>query len=219
MDQNRETAAPGGEQNGAASIATVKFWDTNYWAALSRSSDLLMKSLQVGRLRGIVSIVDFPDSTTKTQSGYLRLAQELLQRDILLAVSGRAAEELENTEMCGSESFGWADAGLSEFCHFIGIEPVIYAALENTSVLDFYRGLGDTLSAQSGDLPVAAITEYSPSSQIPAELVSLKKVYGTIFALEEDPIKTADLVDEHIHNKRLGLGWSDRCGTRFSPFS
>lgn len=178
----------------------------------SESVDIFTQSLNFGRVRGIVAIASCSKSE-KRGSDYLQLVQELINRDILVITSGCAAAKMQEAAQIGPNNFRWAGDGLAEFCEFINIQPVFYAGsfADNSDVADFYNKLAQDIDAKIEDLPIAVIMSQDYSKK--------RKVPGTLFSMEEDPVKTADAVDLYIHNKRLELQWCDRCGTNFSPFS
>ena len=201
------------ENSGLSSITTSNLLNNNSWETLIESADLFFKSLTLGRVRGVVSIIDVPHPGIKDDSAYIQLINELITRDILVTISSRETVDINKAGMIGPDFFKSAGDGLAEFCDFIGIQPVLYidSTIDKSDILDFYNGLAQHAAVETLDLPTAAIA--------PGRYQERIETPGTIFTMEDDPAKTADLIDEHIHNKRLGVQWCDRCGGRFSPFS
>jgi hydroxylamine reductase (hybrid-cluster protein) len=201
------------ENGGPSSIINSNLLNKNSWEIIRESIDLFFKSLKLGRVRGVAGVVDFPTSGSGNDSGYIQLAQELINRDILVIISGCGNVDMNRAGMTGADFFQKAGDGLAEFCEFIGIHPVLYtdSAIAGSDILDLYNGLAQHAEVAVSDLPAAAITQ----GRYPVQTGSS----GTFFTMEDDPVKTADLVDEHIHYKRLGIQWCDRCDCRFSPFS
>lgn len=184
--------------------ATMELSHQDQWETLSDSSEILFKSLKLGRVRGIVTITDLPKGTAA--NNLMTTFRELISRDILVAICSAENVTLEQ------DFFDATDDGLAEFCSFIGIDPVMLMEPEqaNRDTADFYAELADTAGVMAADLPVAVITTRTDQSQ---------SLAATSFTPEADPIQTADRIDHFIHDKRGGVQWCDRCGGRFSPFS
>ena len=201
------------ENSGLSSITTSNLLNKNSWEILIESTDLFFKSLKLGRVRGVISIIGVPNSGNQDESEYIQLTQELIKRDILVTISSNETVVVNNSGSIGPDVFQSAGDGLAEFCNFIGIQPVLYidSTINKSNILDFYNGLAQHAAVETLDLPTATIA--------PIRYQEQTEGYGTIFTMESDPAKTADLIDEYIHDKRLGIQWCDRCGGRFSPFS
>lgn len=178
----------------------------NSWATLSQSLDLFFKSLTFGRVRGIVEIIAPPNSDHKDGCGYNQLVRELIQHDILVAISGN------RTADTNPELSQYAGDGLSEFCNFTGVQPVLYIdRIDAPETIEFYNKMAQRAEVEIFDLPVVTV---APSGQ-PEQTGN----FGNIFTMGEDTGNTADLINAQIHEKRLALDWCDRCGGAFSPFS
>ncbi|BBO86419.1 hypothetical protein DSCO28_69850 [Desulfosarcina ovata subsp. sediminis] len=201
------------ENSESSSITTLNLLNNDFWETLNESADLFFKSLKLGRVRGVVSIVDFPNSGSKDNSEYLQLIQELINRDIMVTISSGETVGINMAGMIGPDFFQRAGDGIAEFCNFIGILPVLYigSTIDKSDILDFYNGLAQHAAVEKINLPTAAIAPGRYQEQIESP--------GTVFTMEDGPAKTVDLIDAHIHDKRLGIQWCDRCGGRFSPFS
>jgi hydroxylamine reductase (hybrid-cluster protein) len=201
------------ENSRLSSITASTLLNKNYWETLSESTDLFFKSLKLGMVRGVVSIVDVPTSGRKDDSGHMQLAQELIRRDILVTISPCETGGINPAELADPDLCQTAGDGLAEFCEYIGIQPVLHidGSINETDVLGFYNGLARHAAVEASALPAATIALCRQPSQAERS--------GTLFIMEDDPAKRADLIDEHIHNKRLGVQWCDRCGCHFSPFS
>lgn len=200
------------ENSRLSSITASTLLNKDCWETLSESTDLFLKSLKLGMVRGVVSIVDVPAAGCKDDSGYMQLAQELIRRDILVIISPCGTAGM-NPAQADPDLFQSAGDGLSELCDFIGIRPVLYidGTLDQADVLDFYNGLARHAAVETSELPAATIALRRQPAQAERP--------GTVFIMEDDPVRGADLVDGQIHDKRLGLQWCDRCGCHFSPFS
>lgn len=172
---------------------------TESWQSCIECSAEFFKSLEFGRIRGIVTV----SAETDKGEELVILAQELIQRDILAVIRGAGAAEVEKAELLDPSLFEQADSGLLDLCTFVGIEPVIYMHEQeaDAAMLDFFKMQADLTGNEITALPFTAAAS---GSSVPAA------VYGSVFSMEADPIKTADLVEEYIHERRLELGWHDR---------
>ncbi|WP_321492085.1 hypothetical protein [uncultured Desulfobacter sp.] len=187
--------------------------DQNAWAALDSARDLFFKSLAFGRVRGVVDIIVPPDSEQKDDLAYSQLIHELLQHDILVTISGRGTEKTDPVGMIPApDLFQSAENGLSEFCDFIGVQPVLHIGrIDDAEVVDFYNEIAQRAGVNIGDLPVATIS--------PDQYLGETQNFGNIFTMDKGPGMTADLINARIHEQRLALKWCDRCGGAFSAFS
>lgn len=213
MNRDVQSADLATENRGLSSTAASSLLSTKYWEILSESTELCFKSLKLGRVRGVVSLSDFPGSGSKDDSAFTKIVQELINRDILVTIFNCETVATGKTGVAGSDFFQNTGDGLAEFCDFIGIEPVLYVeeTIDKPEIIDFYNRLAQRAAVITSDLPVAVIA--------PVRGLVQAESFATVFTMEEDPVKTVDLVDKYIHDKRMGVQWCDRCGGRFSPFS
>ena len=70
-----------------ASITAPQLPALKSWQALSNASDLFLKSLTFGRVRGVANLYLSPDDTPGQNAGYVRLICELIKRDILVTIT------------------------------------------------------------------------------------------------------------------------------------
>ena len=215
MDRDMSSTELSLENSGLSSIPAADLLGKSSWERLNARIDLFFKSLTLGRVRGIVSLVDFPlESGNAKLSLYLQVIQDLNNRDILVMLPSCMSADVTETGTLGADFFKGTGDGLAEFCDFIGIKPILHVdsrVVQESEILDFYGELARRASATMPDLPLAAIASGADAGTSAA--------LGRVFPLEDDPAGTADIVDLYIHNKRLGIPWCDRCGGHFSPFS
>jgi carbon-monoxide dehydrogenase catalytic subunit len=113
-----------------------------------------------GRIRGVVGIVGCSNPKVVSDSGHVKLAEELIKRNVLVVETGCAAIACAKAGLLTPES-ALAKAGdsLREVCEAVGIPPVLHmgSCVDNSRILMAVTnilhegGLGDDLS----DLPVA----------------------------------------------------------------
>ena len=206
MDKATHLSKQSSDMIEASLLSTSTPADQNSWATLSQSLDLFFKSLKFGRIRGIVDIIDAPNHDHKDGLRYNQLIRELTQHDILITMAGRRTADTD------PNLFQSAGDGLSEFCTFTGVQPVLYIErIEDTKVIDFYNNVAQRAGAEMFDLPVVTVA--------PDRYHGQTGNFGNIFTMKKATGNTSDLINTQIHEKRLALDWCDRCGGAFSPFS
>jgi len=184
--------------------------DEDAWGEYLEAADIFVKALKLGRLRGVVGIFAH-DSHTVADSIYVRLARELIQRDILVVASGCVVETMRQAGLTGPGAAELAGDGLAEFCDNLEIRPVLEIGTWNNleRFQDFCSLLAQNAGTKSNDLPVTALVqEYGHETR---EAVGLYDVAGSVVLfIDANPGKIADLAEEYIHEKRLEMAWCDR---------
>jgi len=148
------TQLPAGE-------AVVGFSTESILDALGGTLDPLLGAIKDGTIRGVAGLVS---CTTLRDTGQdvhsVRVARELIKRDILVLSMGCGNGAMQVAGLCSPEAKQYAGPGLSGLCQGLGIPPILsYGTCTDTG------RLGDLLAAVSGalgdvpipDLPVAAV--------------------------------------------------------------
>ena len=113
-----------------------------------------------GRIRGIAGIVGCTNPKVLTDSGHVRLATELIKRNVLVLETGCSAIACAKAGLLVPEAaLEQAGASLREVCEAVGIPPILHmgSCVDNSRILLaatnvlLEGGLGQDLS----DLPVA----------------------------------------------------------------
>jgi carbon-monoxide dehydrogenase catalytic subunit len=113
-----------------------------------------------GRIRGIVGIVGCSNPKVVADQSHVKLAEELIKRNVLVLQTGCAAIACAKAGLLTPESaLAKAGPGLREVCEAVGIPPVLHmgSCVDNSRILMAATnllaegGLGEDLS----DLPVA----------------------------------------------------------------
>jgi carbon-monoxide dehydrogenase catalytic subunit len=113
-----------------------------------------------GRIRGVVGIVGCSNPKIMADSTHVRLAEELIKRNVLVLETGCAAIACAKAGLLVPEAaLEKAGASLREVCEAVGIPPVLHmgSCVDNSRILMaatnvlLEGGLGEDLS----DLPVA----------------------------------------------------------------
>ncbi|MDF7799316.1 hypothetical protein P4C99_07555 [Pontiellaceae bacterium B1224] len=178
--------------------------ETDPWKLCMDNGDIFLKSLEFGRIRGIAALL----SGVAPVAELIPLAQELIKRDILVVLAGRAADDVERAEKKNPALFEQVDSGLLDLCEFIGIHPVVYMNLETdaSNMRNFYMQQAELATVGIGELPLTEMAWTSaPNPGGDQELV-----YGRIIRMNSDPMDNADLLEDYIHEKRLAQDWCDR---------
>lgn len=182
-------------------------YNEDSWEVCVESSDILFKALKAGRLRGIVGIFVCNNGASKRYPLYVHLAQELIKRDILVLVSGCISTDMDNAGLMEIDTLESAGEGLKEFCDHLDIAPVLFTP--NWSKISRETNLFTTLANLAGEecdkLPMAVIAsdwfQHNEAVIGPYDVININT---------DDPFKSADLIDLHIHHKRLRLDWCDQ---------
>lgn len=205
------------------------------WETQCGSPEIFYKALKIGRLRGIVIIAECMNPTLENERCLVHMAQELIQRDILVLVSDCIQEVMSKAGLMEPDAVDLAGDGLGEFCDNLDIQPVlcIGSMADDESLRKFWTALASLADADISNLPMTAIAskhhlERTNSTSNPDTLLGLppnisgdataadttfsgpQDIYDTFFLPETIPTKAADLIDEHIHVKRLEIKWCDR---------
>ncbi|WP_269523230.1 hypothetical protein [Coraliomargarita parva] len=211
MNPNLDLAEPSAVNHGQESMNATVEGDRKPWRPSTEFSDVFYKSLQFGRVRGVVTL--FSGNHDSSEAPFLALTQELIQRDILVAVTGRLAEDFEAAGLLGEDAFDYAGEGLAEICDYIEIMPVI--ALEGTEHDADSAELFTLLSGQSSK-ELKGLPFVGMATAIDGVLPG---AYDRVFTMASDVQQTTDSLDDYIHEKRLALGWSDRYHCSMETYS
>jgi hypothetical protein len=184
------------------------------WPLEDASCDVLLKALEFGRFRGVVSLyVGTPAGTTV--EAIVNLVRILIERDILIVAYGPALQSLQGTGVLGDAAFEYSSEGLAELCDYVDISPV--SALADwdaqSSSEQFFDLIAERSSVLREQLPFTAIT----MSEDAAEL--MQERYSVVFQMKTTADLAADQLDDYIHQKRLSLDWSDRYHCSIETYS
>jgi hypothetical protein len=178
------------------------------------SCDVLLKALEFGRFRGVVSLyVGTP--TVTTEEAIVDLVRILIERDILIVAYGPALQSLQEAGVLGDAAFEYSSEGLAELCDHVEISPV--SALTGWDVQSSPEKFFDLIAARSSvsreQLPFIAITMSEDATEL------MQERYSTVFQMKATADLAADQLDDYIHQKRLSLDWSDRYHCSIETYS
>lgn len=145
--------------------AVVGFSTESILKALGGTLDPLLKAITEGTLRGIAGLVS---CTTLRDTGQdvhsVRIAKELIKRDILVLSMGCGNGAMQVAGLCSPEAKELAGTGIKELCENLNIPPVLsFGTCTDTGRLaDLLATISNALGGVPlPDLPVvAAAPEY-----------------------------------------------------------
>jgi len=146
--------------------------------ALGGTLDPLLGAIKDGTLRGVAGLVS---CTTLRDTGQdvhsVRVAKELIKRDILVLSMGCGNGAMQVAGLCGLEAKEFAGSGLKAICEKLNIPPVLsYGTCTDTGrVADLLAAVSNALGGVPiPDLPVAAVAP---------EYMEQKATIDAVFAL------------------------------------
>jgi carbon-monoxide dehydrogenase catalytic subunit len=158
--------------------ATVGFSPESIVDALGGSLDPLLDAIKGGSIRGIIGLIS---CTTLRDTGQdvhsIRMAKELIKRDLLVLSMGCGNGAMQVAGLCSPEAAELAGTGLKGLCQSLGIPPVLsYGTCTDTG------RVADLLAAVSSALGNVPIPEL-PVAAVAPEYMEQKATIDAVFAL------------------------------------
>jgi carbon-monoxide dehydrogenase catalytic subunit len=158
--------------------ATVGFSTESIVDALGGSLDPLLDAIKGGSIRGIIGLIS---CTTLRDTGQdvhsIRMAKELIKRDLLVLSMGCGNGAMQVAGLCSPEAAELAGTGLKGLCQNLGIPPVLsYGTCTDTG------RVADLLTAVSSALGNVPIPEL-PVAAVAPEYMEQKATIDAVFAL------------------------------------
>jgi carbon-monoxide dehydrogenase catalytic subunit len=165
------TGLPAGE-------AIAGFSNESILEALGGTLDPLLDAIKAGTLRGVVGLVSCTSLRDNGQDVHtVRIARELIKRDILVLSLGCGNAALQVAGLCSPEAKEEAGDGLKAICEALGAPPVLsYGTCTDTG------RLADLLAAVSGALGGVPIKDLPVAAAAP-EYMEQKATIDAVFAL------------------------------------
>jgi carbon-monoxide dehydrogenase catalytic subunit len=158
--------------------STVGFSSESIIEALGGSLEPLLKAIKDGAIRGVIALIS---CTTLRDTGQdvhsIRMAKELINRDLLILSMGCGNGAMQVAGLCRPEASELAGSGLKGLCKALNIPPVLsYGTCTDTGrVADLLASLSSVMGNVSiPDLPVAAVAP---------EYMEQKATIDAVFAL------------------------------------
>ncbi|MEJ2588064.1 MAG: anaerobic carbon-monoxide dehydrogenase catalytic subunit [Deltaproteobacteria bacterium] len=158
--------------------AVVGFSTESISEALGNSLNPLLDAVKDGTLRGIAGLVSCTTLRDYGQDVHtVRMAQELIKRDVLILSMGCGNAALQVAGLCAPEARDLAGPGLKALCQSLGVPPVLsYGTCTDTGrVADLIAAVSNAL----GDVPIPDL----PIVAVAPEYMEQKATIDAIFAL------------------------------------
>jgi carbon-monoxide dehydrogenase catalytic subunit len=127
-------------------------------AALGGSLTPLLDAIKGGKIRGVVAMVGCNNPKLRQDSCNVGLAKALIQKDILVLVTGCVTTAAGKAGLLVPESIDMAGPGLKEVCGALGIPPVLHmgSCVDNSRIIHLCALIANELGVDISDLPVGA---------------------------------------------------------------
>jgi carbon-monoxide dehydrogenase catalytic subunit len=158
--------------------AVVGFSTESILDALGGTLDPLLDAIKDGTLRGVAGLVS---CTTLRDTGQdvhtVRMAEELIKRDVLVLSMGCGNAGLQVAGLCKPEAKELAGPGLKAICEKLGIPPILsYGTCTDTGrIADLIAAVSKAL----GDVPIPDL----PLAAVAPEYMEQKATIDAVFAL------------------------------------
>ncbi len=126
--------------------------------ALGGSLTPLLDAIKAGSIRGVVAVVGCNNPKIKHDSGNVGLIKSLIEKDILVLVTGCVTTAVGKAGLLMPDATIMAGEGLSSVCKALGVAPVLHfgSCVDNARVLQLCALIANELGVDISDLPVAA---------------------------------------------------------------
>jgi len=161
----------------ATGEAVVGFSTESILDALGGTLNPLLAAIKAGSVRGVAGLVSCTSLRDTGQDVHsVRIAKELIRRDILVLSMGCGNAAMQVAGLCTPEARELAGSGLKKVCEVLGVPPVLsYGTCTDTGRLgDLLAALSLALGVPIPDLPVAAVAP---------EYMEQKATIDAVFAL------------------------------------
>lgn len=127
-------------------------------SALGGSLTPLLDAVKAGKVRGFVAIVGCNNPKIRQDSSNLGLARALIEKDIMVLVTGCVTTACGKAGLLMPEAAAQAGPGLREICETLGVPPVLHmgSCVDNSRIIHLCALIAGELGVDIADLPVAA---------------------------------------------------------------
>lgn len=179
--------------------------------ALGGSFEPLIDALKSGKIKGVVGVVGCNNPKIQHDYGHVKLAKELIKKDILLVETGCSAVAAGKAGLLLPEAASMAGKNLEAVCKNLGIPPVLHmgSCVDCSRVLALAAKLGNALDVGIHELPIAgaapewysqkalSIASYFVASGVHTFLGLPPKMFGSQNVID----LITDELEEHIGAK------------------
>ena len=158
--------------------AVVGFSTESIVEALGGSLEPLLEAIRSGTIRGVIGFISCTSLRDTGQDVHsVRMAKELIKRDLLVLSMGCGNGAMMVAGLCSPEDSEFAGTGLKSLCHSLGIPPVLsYGTCTDTGrVADLLASVSSAL----GNVPIPEL----PVAAVAPEYMEQKATIDAVFAL------------------------------------
>jgi carbon-monoxide dehydrogenase catalytic subunit len=181
--------------------------------ALGGTPEPLVNAIKEGKIRGAVGVVGCNNPKIRHDYGHVTLTQRLIEKDILVVVTGCAAVANGKAGHMVPEAAEMAGPGLGAVCKALGIPPVLHmgSCVDNTRILILAAALANYLGVDISDLPLAGAAPewYSEKAVSIGSYVVASGIY-TVLGVQPPIFGSPNVV------KLLAEGLEDVVGATFA---
>jgi anaerobic carbon-monoxide dehydrogenase catalytic subunit len=118
----------------------------------------LLEAVKAGKVRGLVAIVGCNNPKLRQDSCNVGLAKALIEKDILVLVTGCVTTACGKAGLLVPEAIEMAGPGLKEVCGTLGVPPVLHmgSCVDNSRIIHLCGLIAGELGVDISDLPVGA---------------------------------------------------------------
>lgn len=126
--------------------------------ALGGNLTPLLDAVKAGKIRGFVAMVGCNNPKFKQDSCNVGLAKALIQKDIMVLVTGCVTTAAGKAGLLVPEAIEMAGPGLKEVCSALGVPPVLHmgSCVDNSRIIHLCALIANELGVDISDLPVGA---------------------------------------------------------------
>ncbi len=126
--------------------------------ALGGSLTPLLDAVKAGSIRGFVAVVGCNNPKIKQDSGNVGLIEKLIEKDIMVLVTGCVTTAVGKAGLLMPEAAAKAGKGLRAVCEALQIPPVLHmgSCVDNARIMQLCGLIANELGVDISDLPVAA---------------------------------------------------------------
>lgn len=182
--------------------------------ALGGSFGPLIDAITRGDIKGVVGVVGCSNPKIQHDYGHIKLAKELIKKDILLVETGCAAVASGRAGLLLPEAAEMAGEGLKKVCQSLGIPPVLHmgSCVDCSRILALTGELANELGVGIDQLPAAgAAPEWYAQKALTIASYFVASGFYTVVGLPPNTLgsqKVTELLTEDLEdavNAKFGV--------------
>ncbi|RNC29605.1 MAG: Carbon monoxide dehydrogenase 2 [Candidatus Dichloromethanomonas elyunquensis] len=130
----------------------------NSYTHKSGSFEPLAQCLVSGVLRGAVGVVGCNNPKVKSDYGHIEIIKKMIANDVIVAVTGCAAQAAAKAGLLSKEAVQYCGEGLRKVCELADIPPVLHmgSCVDISRILELVGEVAKILNLDMSELPVVA---------------------------------------------------------------